>query len=220
MVLSGRCALREALSLKCFCAVLVAICGLILPAVPLAHAGKGKPNVVRTASHHVKGGRVSHIRFHSRSGRGYFKQTGRGYFKQKRFHKRSKHSGYAKRRDRKRHHRKRRYSHGSIYYYGYGRDDRYRDYPRYEPIYRSETRPAVQPYSARPVTPKWVHVGSTGGALGSYTAEAPNAESGIRRNCLSVKTEITVDGNPVDAFGDACLLADGTWEFRPLERND
>ncbi len=205
--------MRETPSLKYFCVVLVAICSLILPEVPLAHAGKGKPGFVRVSKQHARSGHGSGFR--------QKRHARHGNFKQKRFGKHSRRPDFVKRRG-----HKRRYSYGSTYNYGYGRrygygrDYGYRDYPRYEPIYRSETRPAVQPYQARPVTPKWVHVDSTGGTLTSYTAEAPNAESGVRRNCLSVKTEITVDGKLVDAFGEACILADGTWELRPSEQND
>ena len=78
----------------------------------------------------------------------------------------------------------------------------------------------MQPYQARPVTPKWVSVGSADNALGAYSAEAPKADGAAGKNCLSVKTQITVNGKPYDAFGEACLVADGTWEFRPSEKKD
>ncbi len=106
------------------------------------------------------------------------------------------------------------------YYYGYDRGYRYRDTPRTEPSYRSEASAAVQSYQDRPVTPKWVHVGGTDGALGLSTAEGLYADGGLHRNCLSVKTEITVDGKPMAAFGEACLSADGTWELKPSEQNE
>jgi hypothetical protein len=35
-----------------------------------------------------------------------------------------------------------------------------------------------------------------------------------------VKTQITVDGNPMDAFGEACLSADGAWVLRPSQGNE
>ena len=57
---------------------------------------------------------------------------------------------------------------------------------------------------------------------GSGSSPGPGSTpgDGAGRNCLSVKTEITVDGKPVDAFGEACLLADGSWRLRPTEATD
>ncbi len=106
------------------------------------------------------------------------------------------------------------------YYYGYRRGYRYRDYPRSEPSYRPEKNEVVQPYQYRPVIPKWVHVGGINSTLGASTVAEPYAGGDPRRNCLSVKTEITIDGKPMDAFGEACLLADGTWQLEPSEQND
>ena len=208
----GRCTLREALSVRCICAALLTVCCLTLSTVPPAHAGKGKPNVVRTAGQHVKGGWVSNAR--------HYRHSLRGNFKRQRFHKQAERSGFVKRRDRKRHTRKRGHSYAPIYYYGYGRRYRYRNYSRSEPSYRSEATAPAQPDRTKPVTPKWVHVGGAESALGSYTVEELYAEGGGRRNCLSVRMEITVDGKPLDAVGEACLLADGAWELRPSEQND
>lgn len=201
--------MREALSLKYICTALFTALCLTLSTVPSAHAGKGKPNVVRVSKQHMKAGFASK---HHRISRGHFKRQS--------FRKHRRGKSFAVRRDRNRHRRNRRYYYGSGYYYDYARANWYRDYYRSEPSYRAEASPAVQPYQPPPVTPKWVHVGSADGALGSYPAEAPNAKSGAHRNCLSVKTEIMVDGKPFDAFGEACLVADGTWEFRPSEQND
>jgi hypothetical protein len=195
--------MREALSLKYICTALFTALCLTLSTVPSAHAGKGKPNVVRVSKQHMKSSR-GFVNKHHRISR-------RGHFKRQSFRKHRRGESFAVRRDRNRHRRNRRYYYGSGYY---------RDYYRSEPSYRTEASPAVQPYQRPPVTPKWVHVGSADGALGSYPAEAPNAKSGAHRNCLSVKTEILVDGKPFDAFGEVCLVADGTWEFRPSEQND
>ena len=188
--------MRQTLWLSRFCAALLAVCCLAISAAPEAHAGKGKgkPNVVRSSGQHVQGGHGSN-------------------FGQKRFHKQSKRTGFVKRRDRKRPHFK-----APNYTYGYDSDYRYRNYPRSEPSYRSEASAAVPPYRDRPVTPKWVHVSSIDDTLLSSTTEGSYADGGLRRNCLSVKTEITVDGKPMDAFGEACLSADGTWELKPSEQ--
>jgi len=195
--------MREALSLKYICTALFTALCLTLSTVPSAHAGKGKPNVVRVSKQHMKAGFASK---HHRISRGHFKRQS--------FRKHRRGKSFAVRRDRNRHRRNRRY------YYGSGYPNWYRDYYGSEPSYRTEASPAVQPYQRPPVTPKWVHVGSADGALGSNPAEAPNAKSGAHRNCLSVKTEILVDGKPFDALGEMCLVADGNWEFRPSEQND
>ncbi len=190
--------MRQTLSLSRLCAALLAVCCLTISAAPEAVAGKGKgkPNVVRSSGQHVTGGHGSS-------------------FGQKRFHKQSKRRGVVRRRD-----PKRRHFNAPSYYYSYNRGYRYRDTPRSEPSYRSEASAAVPSYQDRPVTPKWVHVSGTDDALRFSTAEGLYADGGLRRNCLSVKTEILVDGKPFDAFGEACLVADGTWEFRPSEQND
>jgi hypothetical protein len=190
--------LRETPSLSRFCAALLVVCCLTLSAAPEAHAGKGKSQAkaVRISNQHVKGG-------HGFS------------FGEKRFHKHSKRTGVVRRRD-----RKRRHSTAPNYTYGYGSVYRYRDYPQPAPSTQSETSAPAPSYQDRPVTPKWVHVSGTDGALGLSTTEGLYADGGLRGNCLSVKTEITVDGKPMDAFGEACLSADGTWELRPSEQNE
>jgi hypothetical protein len=196
--LLGGAILRQLPSLSRFCAALLAVFCLSLSAAPEAHAGKGKgkPNVVRSSGQHMQGGHGSS-------------------FGQKRFHKRSKRTGFVRRRD-----RTRRHFNAPNYTYGYDSGYRYRATPRSEPSYRSAASAVVPLYQDRPVTPKWVHVSSTDGALGLSTTEGSYAEGGFRRNCLSVKTEITVDGKPMNAFGEACLSADGTWELKPSEQNE
>jgi hypothetical protein len=186
------------LSLSRFCTALLAVCCLTISAAPEAHAGKGKSQakVVRSSGQHVKGG-------HGFS------------FGQKRFHKQSKRRGVVRRRD-----RKRRHFNAPSYTYSYNRGYRYRDYPQPAPSTQSEASAAAPSYQDRPVTPKWIHVSGTDGALGLSTTEGLYAEGGLRANCLSVKTEITVDSKPMEAFGEACLSADGTWELRPSEQNE
>ena len=111
------------------------------------------------------------------------------------------------------------------YYYRYPRSYRYRDYKYKDNSgsgskYRSENDDVKQPYQTIPVTPKWVHVGDLVDAEGPSTNEGPFEESRHRRNCLYVKTEITIDGQPIEAFGNACLQADGSWQLVPSKPTD
>ncbi len=205
--------MRRMPSLPCFCAALLAVFCVTLSAVPEVHAGKGKPGFVRVSKQQVRSGHGS--------GFAQKRLARHSNFKQKRFHKRSERPDFVKRRAQ----RRRNYygsgrSYGSGYGYGYDRGYRYRDYRQPVPSYRPEASAPVQPYQDRPVTPKWVHVSSLDGALGPSTLEGSYAEGGLRRNCLSVKTQITVDGKPMDAFGEACLSADGTWELKPSQGNE
>ena len=202
-----------------FCAALVAFCGLTLLAATSAEAGRA----VRSSGQHVKSGHGAgfHQQRHSSRrhlNRGHFNHR---HFKGKRFDRHRVRGNVVRRADRKRRHRRLTgygYGYGYRGSYGYGGYYGYRDYPRTAPSYRSEPTVTVQPYESRPVTPKWVHVG--GGGVASFTAEGLDAESGPGKNCLSVKTQITVDGKPMDAFGRACLLADGSWELRPSEETE
>jgi hypothetical protein len=181
---------------------LLAVFCVTLPAVPEVHAGKGKPGFVRVSKQHVRSGRGSG-------------------FAQKRSHKRSERPDFVKRRAQRRgNHYGSGYGYGSSYGYGYDRGYRYRDYQQPAPSYRPEASAPVQSYQDRPVTPKWVHVSSLDDDLGPSTLEGSYAEGGLRRNCLSVKTQITVDGKPMDAFGEACLSADGTLDLKPSQGNE
>ena len=140
--------MREALSLKYICTALFTALCLMLSTVPSAHAGKGKPNVVRVSKQHMKAGFASK---HHRISRGHSKRQS--------FRKHGRGKSFAVRRDRNRHRRNRRY------YYGYDRGYRYRDYPQPAPSYQSEASAAAPSYQDRPVTPKWVHVSSIDDAL-------------------------------------------------------
>jgi hypothetical protein len=104
--------------------------------------------------------------------------------------------------------------------YYYDRDYRYRDNSGSGSKYPSENSDVKQPYQTIPVTPKWVHVGDLVDAEGPSTNEGPYVESRHRRNCLYVKTEITIDGQPIEAFGNACLQADGSWQLVPSKPTD
>lgn len=190
-----------------FCAALLAVLCLTLAAAAAAHAGKGKPNVVRTTGQHAKGGHGF--------GFGQQRQFRNGHFQQKHFHKHGKRSRSVKRRSHKRRHV---YLRG--YTYDYDRGYRYRNYPQPTPSTQSYAETAAPSYRDRPVTPKWISVSNLDGALVSSGVEGAYDDGGLRRNCLSVKTQITVDGKPLDAFGEACISADGTWELTPSEQNE
>lgn len=183
---------------------MIAASCLLLSAAPPAQADKGKPNVVRSSGQHAAGGH--------RAGRAHFRQSRFGHFGPKRFDGRRARPNVVRRAD-----RKRRPYYGSRYSYGYGWSYSYREVDRSEPRYGPETGVAVQPQEDKPVTPKWVHVGD---GVAPFAAEGPVAGDRLSANCLSVKTEITVDGRPMDAFGEACLLADGTWQLNPAQEAD
>ncbi len=100
-------------------------------------------------------------------------------------------------------------------YYGYGRGTRYSYVPQPSPTPQPDPGPAVPSYRDRLVTPKWVSVSSLDGAPGFSGAEGAYGNGGFGNNCLSVKTQIMVDGQAMDAFGEACLSADGDWVLRP-----
>ena len=188
---------------------MVGACCLLLGALPPAHAGNSKQNVTRSSGQHVTGGH--------RAGHAHVRQSRHGHFKSKRLDRRRARPNVVRRADRKRRpYYGSRYS--SRYSYGYGSGYRYRDDVRSESRYRPETDVAEQPTEHRPVTPKWVHVGS--GGVAPFTAEGLHAGGGAGDNCLSVKTEITVDGRPMDAFGEACLLADGSWQLNPARETE
>ena len=189
--------MRQAPSRYRLCVVPAAICCFVLLAATPSEAGR----LVRSSGQHVKGGHgLTHV------GAGRFRH---GHLKAKRFDRRRARPDVVRRAD-----RKRRPYYGTRYSYGYGWSYPYRDATRSESRYRPETNVARQPYEDRPVTPKWVHVG---GGLASFADEGPVAGDGLGTNCLSVKTDITVDGTPMEAFGEACLLADGTWQLKPTQ---
>ena len=197
--------MTERSSLPRYLAALLAVVGLALGAAA-AHAGQSKGTAVRTAGLHGKGGHGFSFERHDR--------FDHGHFKHKRFHKHRKRPDVVRRRD-----HKRRTVFVPGYAYRYDRGYRYRYDPQPAPRYQAEASPAAPSYQDRPVTPKWIHVSSLGGTLGASGAEGAYGEGGLGNNCLSVKTEITVDGQAMDAFGEACLTPDGAWVLRPSEGN-
>ena len=158
-------------------------------------SGNGNINFKRARAHHSRRGYG--VWDH---GGTYYHRWGRKY----RSHRRSYGYGYGG------------YGYGGYGDYGRGSSGRsYYDNGASARRSRSEAQaPADEP---RPVVPKWVHVGPTEVDSG-FSDGAPAAnETQALTNCLTVKTQITVDGSPMDAFGRACLQADGTWRLVPTD---
>lgn len=185
------------------CAAAIVICGVMSFTPPPAHAGNNKPDFVRvpadTGIGRIGSGIRSPIRPNGLAGRGH-------------------RPSFVRRRD-----DRRRpfyvpvgYYYGPAYPYGYQPNPVYTSDVGSAPGYQSQAGNAA-PANKPPVTPKWVHVG---GDVGSGLAKGASDLGGLGRNCLSVKTQITVDGAPVDAFGEACLLADGSWGLQPSKQAD
>lgn len=194
--------MRPARAMRGLCAVLAALCALSLTTLPSANAESSKPGFVRVPA--AKG--------FSRAGP-FLGQPSRSQpFTAKHLHKRDRRADFVKRRrDRRRpFYVPTGYYYGPAYPYGYQ--------PAAVPSYPAQASTPAPAYEPPPVTPKWVHVGDDIGTAGS--AQGAAGGSGLGRNCLSVKTQITVDGAPVDAFGEACLLADGSWELQPSKQSD
>ena len=182
-----------------------AVCALALSAVPPAQAGNKKPGFVRVPS----------AQGFARGGPFLGQPPLRVPSNAQRLHKRGGRPGFVKRRDERRRHRP---IVPTGYYYAPSYVYDYQPGAASAPSYPSEASEPAPAYRPPPVTPKWVHVGDDLSAPGA--AGDTFAGDRLGRNCLSVKTQITVDGKPVDAFGEACLLADGSWQLQPSEQSD
>jgi len=193
---------RAARALGSLCAVVAALCVVSLAALPAAHADGKKPGIVRVPAPQGFG----------RAGPALGQPLRSGPFTAKHLHKPDGRPGFVKRRK----HRRRPFYAPTGYYYAPANP--YVTQPVVTPSYPSQSSESAAAYKPPPVTPKWVHVGDDIGFSGS--AEGGADGGGLGRNCLSVKTQITVDGAPVDAFGEACLLADGSWELKPSKQTD
>lgn len=194
--------MRTARVIGSLCAVVAALCAVPLAALPAAHADGNKPGFVRVPA--AKG--------FGRAGSVLGQPLRSGPFTAKHLNKHDGRPGFVKRR---KHRRRPFYVPNGYYYapaYAYGTQ------PVVTPSYPSQSSEPAPAYKPPPVTPKWVHVGDDVGFSGSAKGDADGG--GLGRNCLSVKTQITVDGAPVDAFGEACLLADGSWELKPSKQTD
>ena len=77
--------------------------------------------------------------------------------------------------------------------------------------------PALRATENRPPSFKWIHVGALDGDARSLGEGTPSEDGARLSNYLSVRTHITIDGAPMDAFGKACIQGDGTWRLIPDE---
>ncbi len=195
--------MKERPSLPRLSAAMVVVGALAL-GTAAAHAGQGKAVTVRAAGLHGKAGHGFDFGRH-----GAFRP---GHFKPKSVLTHRKRPNFARRRD-----HKRRAVFVPGYYFGYDRGYRYGYDPQPAPRYQADPDPAAASYRHPPVTPKWIHVSSLDDASDPGGSGQAYGDGGFGNNCLSVKTEITVDGRPMEAFGEACLSADGTWVLRPSQ---
>ena len=99
--------------------------------------------------------------------------------------------------------------------YGYGYDSS----PNLTVRYSAPDAP--DDYKSPPREPfqaKLIHIGESGGLLESFDTAIADAEDvGEPTSCLSVNTQILVEGQSMDAVGEACMYPDGTWRLRPTE---
>lgn len=83
--------------------------------------------------------------------------------------------------------------------------------PKSEPVSKATASDYVAPGA------KWISLGpGDGGTLLSGSSSSAEQRQAAN-NCLSVKTKITVEGTPMDAYGKSCKQADGTWSLSPAE---
>ncbi len=188
--------------------ILLAVVYLTLALMPhSAHAGQSGSNMHRSGLSHAQHFRGV-IKLHRDSNFRGLRKTQRfgRHFDGKREHARFK---------RHRHHKGRNYLR-------FERRHRLR-HPRYEAPRRADDAPTSydapsQSSEYRTPTFKWIHVGALDSDFRSLGERAPSKEGEVLTNCLSVRTQITVDGAPMDAFGKVCIQADGTWRLIPTEQ--
>ncbi len=82
---------------------------------------------------------------------------------------------------------------------------------------QAEAAPAPQESPARPFEPKIIEIATLPrNADGSIAlAPQPGKLSKQASNCLTVKRQITVDGQAMEAIGKACMEPDGSWTLSP-----
>ncbi len=219
LVIKGGSVLRRADALKTLLMVFAVAC-LTLALMPhSAHAGQSGSNMHRSGPSHALNlgmGRAGVLKLHraskfrglsraQRFGHHFGGKRKHARFKRHRHHKGRRHLRFG------RHHRLRHgYVYWGRYYDRYERDNDYRYKRRRRADYAptSNVSPSQSP-DYRPPTFKWIHVGAEG---------APSEQGEALTNCLSVRTQITVDGVPMDAFGKVCMRADGIWRLIPTEQ--
>ncbi len=219
--------MRRADALKTLLMVLGVTC-LALALMPHSADAGQRSNMYRSGSSHALNlgmGRASVLDRHRASnfrGLSRTKRFGR-HFGGKRKHARLKRHRILKsnrhRRFGRNHRLRRSYVYGGRYYGRYERYDGYRYKRRRRADYAptSNVSPPQSP-EYRPPTFKWIHVAEQDGDARSLGGGTPSKQGEALTNCLAVRTQITVDGMPMDAFGKACIQADGTWRLVPTEQ--
>ncbi len=200
------------------------VAGLTLAAMPpAAYAGGNGSSVHRSGHNHALNlgmGRLGVINLHrafSFRGQRRTQKFGR-HFDGSRKHARLKHhrnhKGSKRLRFARHHRRGHHYVYASRYYDRYARYDRDRYKPRRDAGDAAGSYdPAPQTIANRPPSFKWIHVGALDGDARPLGESAPSEEGALLSNCLSVRTQITVDGAPMEAIGKACIQGNGTWRL-------
>ena len=220
--------MRRADALKTLLMVFAVAC-LTLALMPhSAHAGQSGSNMHRSGPSHALNlgmGRAGVLKLHRASNIRGLSRTQRfgHHFGGKRKFARFKRHRHQKGRRHLRFGRHHRLRHGYVYwgrYYDrYERDNDYRYKRRRRADYAptSNVSPSQSP-DYKPPTFKWIHVGALDGDTPSLGEGAAYKQGEALTNCLSVRTQITVDGVPMDAFGKVCIQADGIWRLIPTEQ--
>lgn len=207
--------------LRCLFAALVAASFLMLPAAPSAHAQKRGAHGVNSSFNKAVGirgidrGHNSQIRHGKFRARQFRNRHGRSILDRRFNISPSRHGRRGSRKFDEGHNRSRfekRFDPGfgrgffPTFGSGYRRGDEDSDYESpVDPSGGSEDRPDTT--QNLPVTPKWIRVEVLVTAEGSSTGEDSYEESGLGSNCRNGKIEITVNGQPVEAFREDCRRA-------------
>jgi hypothetical protein len=130
-------------------------------------------------------------------------------------HRTSGQDNLVKRNRHNRFHRGRRRGNGVVYYGNFGSSGI--GYENTIVVPQAEAAPVPQETPARPFEPKIIEIASLprndDGSIA--LAPQPGKLSKQASNCLTVKRQITVDGQAMEAFGKACMGPDGSWTLTP-----
>jgi len=225
--IKGGSVLRRVDALKTLLMVLGVTCLALVLMPHSAHAGQ-RSNMHRSGHSNALNlgmGRAGVLDLHrasnfrglsrtQRFGRHFGGKRKHARFKRNRHHKGRKHLRFGRT-----HRLRHSYVYRGRYYDRYERDDDYRYKRRRRADYAptSDVSPPQAP-DYRPPTFKWIHVGALDSDTPSLGEGTPSKQGEALTNCLAVRTQITVDGAPMDAFGKVCIQADGTWQLIPTEQ--
>jgi hypothetical protein len=187
------------------------LCALLLLSPGLAEA-KGRNFGSSGGGYHGSfqgGGLVAGIRRGSQSLRG-----GKNTLVSTKFgNRRHRHTDLLDRHRRGRFHRQRLRGNRVVYYDGFGS----RRTTVENTIVVPPAEPAPQQTPARPFEPKIIEIATLPRNDDGSIALAPHAGTLSKQssNCLTVRRQIIVDGQEMDAFGKACMEPDGSWTLSP-----